>query len=299
MHLSIYPEFAAAWLAAIERRAALLEIRLAAFPMWFRAKPGWTAGRGPLAEHLFYYCHQGRFQARFEDQTVSLSSGQLLWLRPGCRFEFFLASGNHPLIGRFRLAASRVPSMPVPWLFLPRASEARAWLDRVHESIHAPAPWKRPMIRAALVGWFHALAAAHAPSEPDSPRRLTSGQISRLEQFAASAGNRQINPGDLAAHLHLSRDYFNRLFRAAAGRSSERWLVERRILAAAERLTQSTRSISQVADEFGYRDVFFFSRQFKQVLGQSPRQWRSLANPAAPLPTAPKRNARISAGMEM
>jgi AraC-like DNA-binding protein len=40
-------------------------------------------------------------------------------------------------------------------------------------------------------------------------------------------------------------------------------------------LSQSALTISEVADRLGYRDVFFFSRQFKQHNGLSPRQFRA------------------------
>lgn len=33
-------------------------------------------------------------------------------------------------------------------------------------------------------------------------------------------------------------------------------------------------SISDVAERFGYKDVYYFSRMFKQKMGKSPRNYR-------------------------
>ncbi len=54
-------------------------------------------------------------------------------------------------------------------------------------------------------------------------------------------------------------------------------LVEQKKLACLQnhvRLLESQLNISEVAQEFGHRDIVFFSRQFKQVLGRSPRTYR-------------------------
>jgi AraC family transcriptional regulator, arabinose operon regulatory protein len=42
----------------------------------------------------------------------------------------------------------------------------------------------------------------------------------------------------------------------------------------AQRLAESRESIGRIAAEFGYPDAFFFSRQFRAVMGCSPSTWR-------------------------
>ena len=39
-------------------------------------------------------------------------------------------------------------------------------------------------------------------------------------------------------------------------------------------LTESGNSIGWIADRLGYRDVYFFSRQFKRFHGKSPTAFR-------------------------
>ena len=102
-------------------------------------------------------------------------------------------------------------------------------------------------------------------------------QREALEEWAHRDGRVQVTPAQLAAHLGLSADYFTRLFRKSYGISPRAWIVRERIKMAAVRLLESHLNIGEVAEEFGYSDIFFFSSQFKQVMGQSPRHYRSSA----------------------
>lgn len=66
----------------------------------------------------------------------------------------------------------------------------------------------------------------------------------------------------------------NRLCRATFGISAVRWLIRQRIRSAAQRLAESTLNVSQIAEKYGYTSLYFFSRQFRQVMGCSPVEWR-------------------------
>lgn len=79
----------------------------------------------------------------------------------------------------------------------------------------------------------------------------------------------------MARRAHLSRSQFSRLFRQATGRSPARYVVEARIERASELLRETRLPVGAIADALGYRDIFYFSRQFKEVTGQSPSAWRS------------------------
>jgi AraC-like DNA-binding protein len=83
----------------------------------------------------------------------------------------------------------------------------------------------------------------------------------------------------LASACGLSRGYFNRLFRRQFGRTPQEYLVTRRIERARYLLLESDLSVQQVARSLGYRDVYFFTRQFKAHVGQPPLAFRRAARP--------------------
>jgi AraC family transcriptional regulator, arabinose operon regulatory protein len=79
---------------------------------------------------------------------------------------------------------------------------------------------------------------------------------------------------ELAARANLSPKYFSTKFRAMIGQSVQSYIIRSRIERAEHLLRHAGLSVSEVAHVLGYRDVFFFSRQFKQHTGKSPSEIR-------------------------
>jgi len=80
--------------------------------------------------------------------------------------------------------------------------------------------------------------------------------------------------GDLARLCGMSPSHFTRTFRQAFGTSPIDWLRRRRITEAQRRLVESDDAIKRIAEQVGYGDRFFFSRDFRKLTGQTPRQFR-------------------------
>lgn len=79
---------------------------------------------------------------------------------------------------------------------------------------------------------------------------------------------------ELARKAGYSPAHFSSLFKKINGQTVEAVIVQARIDKARQLLRQSDLSIGQVAEATGYRDVYFFSRQFKFKTGQTPTQYR-------------------------
>jgi AraC-like DNA-binding protein len=88
------------------------------------------------------------------------------------------------------------------------------------------------------------------------------------------------NPGsaptvrELARQGGYSPDHYARIFRKVARQSPREWRVMARMDRARRLLLESSRTIQEIADLLGYADIYFFSRQFKDKNGVSPRLWR-------------------------
>ncbi len=80
---------------------------------------------------------------------------------------------------------------------------------------------------------------------------------------------------DLARRCGMSPSHFTRTFRQAFGASPIDWLRRRRITEAQRRLVESDDAVKRIAEQVGYGDRFFFSRDFRKVTGQTPRQFRA------------------------
>jgi len=79
---------------------------------------------------------------------------------------------------------------------------------------------------------------------------------------------------DLAALAGMSASHFSRVFKAAFGTSPIDWLRRERISQAKRRLAETDDAIKEIAGQVGYADRFFFSKDFKQLAGLTPREFR-------------------------
>ncbi len=80
--------------------------------------------------------------------------------------------------------------------------------------------------------------------------------------------------GDLAAEAGLSESRFRLLFRELTGCSVTRYQNRLRITTARDLLASGHYSVGEVAEELGFRDVYYFSRLFKRFTGQPPSACR-------------------------
>lgn len=83
---------------------------------------------------------------------------------------------------------------------------------------------------------------------------------------------------ELADLSGLSVPHFFRRFRKATGSSPMDWLRRERINQAKRRLSESRDRIRDIAVQVGYGDPFYFSRDFKKLVGLSPRHYRQQEN---------------------
>lgn len=78
----------------------------------------------------------------------------------------------------------------------------------------------------------------------------------------------------LAGLVHLSKSYFMNCFKKAVGLGAIEHLTNLRINAACEALSDSEKLISEIAFSCGYSNLSNFNRQFKQIMGCSPKEYR-------------------------
>jgi AraC-like DNA-binding protein len=80
--------------------------------------------------------------------------------------------------------------------------------------------------------------------------------------------------GELAAEAGMSASHFARRFREVYGTSPIDWLRRERIRQAQRRLGDTEDPVQWIAEQVGYRDRFFFSKDFKRLTGYTPREFR-------------------------
>jgi ABC-type Fe3+-hydroxamate transport system substrate-binding protein/AraC-like DNA-binding protein len=83
----------------------------------------------------------------------------------------------------------------------------------------------------------------------------------------------QITREELAKAANMSASHYSFIFKRETGKSPMEMLTEIRIRHAKKQLLFSDRKLREIAESVGYRNEFYFSRQFKQVIGVSPKEF--------------------------
>lgn len=78
----------------------------------------------------------------------------------------------------------------------------------------------------------------------------------------------------LAKEVQLSTSYFSRLFQSKIGFPPMEYFNQLKIQYSCRLLDNRTLSIADAAREIGFEDQFYYSRLFKKVMNQSPRDYR-------------------------
>jgi AraC-like DNA-binding protein len=79
-----------------------------------------------------------------------------------------------------------------------------------------------------------------------------------------------------AAELNLSANYFGDLVKKETGKSAQEYIQFKIIDVAKEKILDSSKSVSEIAYTLGFKYPQHFTRLFKQKVGYTPNEYRSL-----------------------
>jgi AraC-like DNA-binding protein len=103
---------------------------------------------------------------------------------------------------------------------------------------------------------------------------LAPGALRRVREYIQNNMAERIELDDLAAIAGLSICHFSRAFKQSMGLPPHRYVVERRIEAAARSISDTQRPLAEIALEVGFADQSHFTRVFARVMGATPREYR-------------------------
>lgn len=121
-----------------------------------------------------------------------------------------------------------------------------------------------------LIGLWRRAEPAAARPQP-SPRAIVRGFVHLVELHMRE----HLTVAGYAAALHVTPDRLNTAVRRVTGRSPADLIHGRLAAEAATLLERSALQISEIAEILGFRDAAYFSRFFKRMTGQSPRDYRA------------------------
>ena len=254
----------------------------------FVCRPDWSMDLGPLSDFDLWAVFDGHGELRGPEGTFAVGAGDVFLLRPGGRYR-----GRHdpqrPLtvvaLHFDWLGASGRPQRPRPLPAFHRRLGATAFFRELLErSVQA----RQAEDAAGAAAWLGAVllelaredsrSHVHAAGAADEQARALARLGDEIRRNPVGAGTVE----EMAAGFGVTPDHFTRLFRQAHGVTPREFVIRARIEAARGLLLETGYAVGRIAALLGYRNIHYFSRQFREETGTAPRAFRR--NGACPGP---------------
>ncbi len=96
----------------------------------------------------------------------------------------------------------------------------------------------------------------------------------RAMEMIAEQYNQDISPSSIASALYISNVYLSQIFRNELHTGVANYLIQYRIEKSKQYLSDTDLPVWFVAEQVGFRDSRHFSKTFKRIVGQTPRDFR-------------------------
>jgi len=222
----------------------------------------------------------GHCTKRIGTRDLNLSRGSMLVLPPGLIHSdsfptattFVAAEIDSTVLDRLRELGT-----PLTESTLLAPDDARELGARIQRELTQPDATS-PLILESIL--LNAVGYAARRSPPRPARRPTTWLLHARDLLHDRAHDAlRLSEVADAVGVHASR--LSREFRRFFGVVPGEYLRRLRINVAARQLTESDTSIAAIAAAAGFSDQAHFSRAFRRVTGQSPRDYRRVMRPAA------------------
>jgi AraC-like DNA-binding protein len=261
-----------------------------------------AAWRYPEHEHELFEINvvtDGAQRMKVAGREWVQREGDVLWLLPGVRheslgpaegaeMEYFclhFAVDDLPLRKRLNGLTRVLYDRGSPLERCLRPSVERFLAAIAPEGAAPPADARQTALEAAfgLFAALHDFVRRHPPDPEVRPAgnteladRLAAGIERMVLQDARHDGEKTLLK--LARQMGYSPAHCQRVFRQAYGMSPRQYMTLLKLNHAKRLLQDPTRSIEQISELLGYRDVSQFSKQFKRWMNLSPSAYRQLSH---------------------
>jgi len=240
-----------------------------------RQPAGWATDDLADSRHtILAFARSGRATYRCQNQHAVVSRGTMLLFPRGMRHSAVTdpkAPWSFFSVG-FRLEAAGPGFADLPWhLRLANVTQISDYFHQLERHWAAREPGHVMACRGLLLLLLQQYLAAAQRSRNRVPHAQA---IEELVQEMHREVGRVVSVGELARRAGLSASRFRVLFQRLTGCSVTRYQNQLRVRAAQDLLASGQLSVGQVADELGFRDVYYFSRLFKRITGQPPSAFR-------------------------
>ena len=155
-------------------------------------------------------------------------------------------------------------------------SDVKTLLRRLTDELKRRREGYIAMASTMLIELLVILCRTYTTSDTEPHRDLM--DIGRVIGYIENRYNEEIELKDLTGIIALSSRSLLRKFGRATGTTPTQYLIRVRVSHGASMLRTTSLSVTEIANLVGFEDGNYFSRQFRNVIGMSPTQYRRAAS---------------------
>lgn len=242
-------------------------------------EPGWKWQKRerPLENYDLFYVWSGEGTLELNGQPMDIGKGSCFLFRAGDH-----TSATHnpqkPLVLTYiHFDIDGKPELiPGPYRKLEDALDFEFMLSRyvrlfLNPNVFGGEEEARLLLKQMMI---YLLRLEHYVPEQQTVSRHLDETIQEIANYIVQHPGLPHSTEELSKRAGLSPRYFSIKFKEITGSPVQSFIIKCRIDRAQHLLLHAGMNVTEVAEALGYRDIFFFSRQFKQYTGKSPSEIR-------------------------
>lgn len=247
---------------------------------WEQCKPLHQFGPAMRNHFLFHYVISGKGKLETSGQTFWIEGGQGFLLCPD-QISTYFADPDDPwtytwiefdgLRARECMTLAGLNEMHPIYTSAPKENHVEHLFSIIMED-EGRAPIR--LIGLAMV-LLDEIVQTSKSQITTKTKRVRDFYMKEAIGFIDANFQRDISIEEIADASGLNRSYFSRLFKETFGQSPQQFLIQYRLIKAAELLRSSRISVAEVGRSVGYDNQLHFSRAFKSVFGVPPSEYRN------------------------
>jgi AraC-like DNA-binding protein len=154
------------------------------------------------------------------------------------------------------------------------------WIERELEELAGMNGYNSMLVMLRILGKLSEIDNVHVISSPDfywDQNNFKSERINKVYEYVFRNFYQEIKIKDVADQAKLTETAFSAFFKKMTKKTFSNFIKEIRINYACKLLLNNgEQNISQICHDSGFNNVANFNRQFKEINGMSPREYRAL-----------------------
>jgi len=220
---------------------------------------------------------EGSIFGSVDDVPVECNPGEMLWMQPGIPHSLSWPEGLLYYSFNFEIVDANGVAYTIdrPFLHLRQAMELQHLASEIAWYASRSVAYRKERIQATLLLFFIQIELLQKRKEVAAGKcQFTEQQQAKLYDYLHRHASESVKPSDLSSCLGYTHHYFAELFRTTFGVSAREWILREKVRGAASQLLRTDHTIASIAYAFGFSDGYYLSRQFKKIMGESPKAYR-------------------------